>query len=205
MGRVRIRGARADDVAAIYDICVRTADAGGDASALHDDLDLPGHVWAGAYVALEPEHGYVLVAEDDRPVGYVVGALDSRVFERRCEQEWWPGLRARYPLGSGETERDRVEIGFIHSPPVASDEVVVDYPSHLHIDLLPEAQGQGAGRRLIERLARSLAAGGSSGVHLGVAARNEKACAFYERVGFTEFARSDDTVTYVMPLSPTSR
>jgi ribosomal protein S18 acetylase RimI-like enzyme len=189
----------------MYDICVRTADAGGDARHLHADPDLPGHVWAGAYVALEPEHAFVLVVDDDRPIGYVIGALDSRSFEARCEQEWWPHLRRRYPLGSGTTERDRLEIGFIHAPPIAADDVAVDFPSHLHIDLLPEAQGRGAGRRLVDTLVASLAADGSHGLHLGVAVRNENARAFYERVGFTEFSRTDDTVTFVMPLPPGSR
>lgn len=189
----------------MYDICVRTADAGRDARHLHGDPDLPGHVWAGAYVALEPEHAFVLVGDDDVPIGYVIGALDTRAFEHRCEQTWWPPLRDRYPLGSGTTERDRLEIGFIHAPPLAADDVVAHYPSHLHIDLLPDAQGRGAGRRLIETLADSLAADGSPGLHLGVASRNENARAFYERVGFIEFTRTDDTVTYVMPLPPTAR
>ena len=185
----------------MYDICVRTADAGGDARSFHGDPDLPGHVWAGAYVALEPEYAFVLVNDGDVPVGYVIGALDSRSFEARCERDWWPSLRERYPLGSGATERDRTEIGFVHAPPLAADEVVAGYPSHLHIDLLPEAQGRGAGRRLIETLTASLAADGSRGVHLGVAMQNENARAFYERVGFAEFARTDDTVTFVMPLA----
>ncbi|MEQ9164008.1 MAG: N-acetyltransferase, partial [Ilumatobacter fluminis] len=200
---------RSDDMAAMYDICVRTADAGGDARPLHSDPDLPGHVWAGAYVTLEPEHAFVLVDGDgddgDVPIGYVIGALDSRSFEARCERAWWPSLRKRYPVAWGETERDRLEIGFIHAPPTASDEVVADYPSHLHIDLLPAAQGRGAGRRLIETLVASLSADGSPGVHLGVAVRNENARAFYERVGFTEVARTADTVTFVMPLPPRSR
>lgn len=195
-----IRQVRAGDMAAVYDICVRTADAGKDASHLHSDVDLPGHVWAGAYVTLEPEHGFVLVDDEDRPTGYVVGALDSRSFEERCEREWWPPLRERYPVGSGETERDRVEIGFIHHPPTADEAIVADYPSHLHIDLLPEAQGKGAGRRMIDTLTAALAAGGSSGVHLGVTLHNENARAFYERVGFTEVARTDDTAYYAMPL-----
>ena len=46
--------------------------------------------------------------------------------------------------------------------------VVARYPSHLHIDLLPRAQGQGHGRLLIESLLDLLRAEGSGGVHLGV-------------------------------------
>jgi hypothetical protein len=38
------------------------------------------------------------VAEDAAGVGgYVVGALDSLIFERQLDQDWWLRLRPRYP------------------------------------------------------------------------------------------------------------
>jgi len=58
------------------------------------------------------------------------------------------------------------------------------YPSHLHIDLLPTAQGRGRGRALMERLLEALRRDGSAGVHLGVAAANARAIGFYEHLGF---------------------
>ena len=80
-----IRHVRAGDRDAVYDICLRTADAGDDGTHLYTDPRLPGHVWAGAYMALEPEHGFV-VDDDDRVVGYILGALDSRRFEAQLER-----------------------------------------------------------------------------------------------------------------------
>ena len=91
-----IRQALADDRDALYDICVRTADSGGDARPLYRNHELLGELWVGPYLALAP--GLAFVAEDgDGVVGYVLGAEDTREFEEACERDWWPALRARYP------------------------------------------------------------------------------------------------------------
>ncbi|MGK0618858.1 GNAT family N-acetyltransferase [Meiothermus cerbereus] len=58
------------------------------------------------------------------------------------------------------------------------------YPAHLHIDLLPRAQGRGLGRRLMEVFLARLRELGVPGVHLGVGQRNAGALAFYQRMGF---------------------
>jgi ribosomal protein S18 acetylase RimI-like enzyme len=60
------------------------------------------------------------------------------------------------------------------------------YPAHLHIDLLPENQGQGLGRTLLDTLRSALAARGVPGVHLGMDPANTRARAFYDRYGFHE-------------------
>ena len=60
-----------------------------------------------------------------------------------------------------------------------------EYPAHLHIDLLPEAQGQSWGRRLIQTLVEALREQGVSGLHLVAGSDNAGALAFYPRVGFT--------------------
>ena len=108
VGELVIRQVGAADAAAIYEICLRTADAGADASTLHRDPSLPGHVWAGAYPVLEPDHAFVLVAGDPsmRVVGYVLGAPDTAVFEQRLERDWWPPLRERYPRDGARRNPD---------------------------------------------------------------------------------------------------
>lgn len=62
---------------------------------------------------------------------------------------------------------------------------VADHPAHLHIDLLPETQGQGLGRQLIETLFAELTRRGVRGLHLGIDPNNTGAAAFYERLGMT--------------------
>ncbi len=196
-----IRSVRATDRDAVYEICLRTADAGEDGSHLYSDLELPGHIWAGPYVALEPEHGFVVVDDADQAIGYILAARDTLAFEARLEQEWWPALRLHYPLDVARPAAgDRLAVHLLHHPPRVDDTVVAEYPSHLHIDLLPVAQGQGAGRRLVERLATSLRDAGSRGVHLGVSSRNTRAIGFYRNLGLDELVNDEHHLVFGMRL-----
>lgn len=181
---MEIRPATIADLPALYEVCLRTGDAGGDASGQFDDPDLLGSVYVGPYVTLEGTSA--LVGVDAEGVGaYVLAALDTADFEAACERDWWPALRQRHPLdGSPTAGRDREVIAHIHRPPVMAASVVEHYPAHLHIDLLPRMQGGGNGRRMIEALLAELRQAGVSGVHLGVAARNVGAIGFYEHLGF---------------------
>ncbi len=198
-----IRPARVDDpheVSALYNICLRTGDCGQDATALYRDPRLLGEVYLGAYLRLAPTLAFVLTDEDDTPVGYTVGTVDTVAFDAECERLWWPALRDRYPLGESpgapESEasesRDAALVDLIHLPPLTDRETIRDYPAHLHIDLLPQAQGGGRGRRLIEHLLAVLHAGGAPGVHLNVAPANQRAIGFYEHLGFRRLDPRDD-------------
>jgi ribosomal protein S18 acetylase RimI-like enzyme len=182
---VTIRCAVAADRAALYEICLLTGDAGGDASGLYSQRDLIGELWVGPYLALEPEHAFV--ADDgEGAVGYVLGAADTARFEAACEERWWPRLRDRFPdpPTSGDLTPDEQLHRWIHRPPRTPAAVLADYPAHLHIDLLPRAQGAGVGRRLIDTLLAALRRDGVRGVHLGVAAANHRAMGFYAHLGF---------------------
>ena len=187
MALLPLRPARTTDpteVDRLYDICLRTGADGGDASARFSDPRLLGEIYLGAYLAFEP--GLAFVADDGTgAVGYVIGAADTREFEARCEREWWPALRERYPLDSFPAESlDGSLVAQIHSPGAAEQDVVDLYPAHLHVDLLPQAQGGGNGRRLLETLFDALRERGVQGVHLGVSETNASAIGFYEHLGF---------------------
>ena len=77
-----------------------------------------------------------------------------------------------------------------HHPDYFCPEPYEAYPSHLHIDLLPRAQGRGHGRRMIEQMMGMLRRRGSPGAHLGVSMLNSRAQAFYSHLGFRELARA---------------
>lgn len=182
----KIRTYQPGDEQALYDICLLTGDSGADASALYRDPRLLGEVYVGPYLRFAPSHAMVGV-DPSGVAGYVLGVVDTRAFEARCEDSWWPALRARYPLSRfPEDTPDGRIVRLIHKPPVASPDVVERYPAHLHIDLLPRIQGVGDGRRLLTALLDSLAAAGAPGVHLGVGLANQRAVGFYRRMGFTE-------------------
>lgn len=168
----------------MYRVCLLTGDAGTDATPVYRDPDLLGHVYAAPYPVADPTLTWV-VTDDEGVVGYVVGTDDSQAFARWQEAHWWPALRERYPLRPAQDgTRDHELLRTVHHGGEYAAEVTDRYPAHLHIDLLPRAQGQGLGRVLITTLADALRDRGVPGLHLGVAAENAGAIAFYGRVGF---------------------
>ena len=179
-----LRPATIADLPALYEVCLRTGDAGDDATGQFDDPDLLGSVYVGPYVVLDGT--IALVGVDAEGIGaYVLAALDTPTFEAACERDWWPPLRERHRLpDQPNARRDHEVIAHIHRPPVMPASVVEWYPAHLHIDLLPRMQGSGNGRRMIEALVAELQRSGVSGVHLGVATENRRAIGFYEHLGF---------------------
>jgi ribosomal protein S18 acetylase RimI-like enzyme len=191
-----IRPYRPADLESLYDICLRTGASGEDASDMVEDPRLFGEIYAAPYGVLEPEHAFVLDDGTGAAVGYVLGALDTVAFEAKAEAEWWPPLRAAHPDRAGGARLDDLLISLIHHRSVHDLDVVAEYPSHLHIDLLPEAQGQGWGRRLLDTLFDVLRRDGSPGVHWGVSTRNERAIGFYRHLGCEELRSDPVTLTF---------
>lgn len=192
-----IRPYRDSDLEALYAVCLQTGDSGKDASQLYQDPKLLGHLYAAPYALLEPELAFVL--EDDKGVcGYVLAAFDSGVFYHRMQTEWLPLILPQYPNPLGDWQslnRDEKLIRTLYQVDEELDEELMrDYPSHLHIDLLPRAQKQGQGKRMIQTLEASLLAKGSKGVHLGLGIRNDNAFAFYQHLGFKELKREQGTI-----------
>lgn len=189
------------DLDALYRICLRTGAAGGDATDLVNDGRLIGEIWAAPYALLEPDLAFVLEDTNGEVVGYVLGSLDAVGFEDRCESEWWPAVRHRHVLVENGDRIDDLLIALIHNRPQPRHDLVTEFPSELHIDLLPEAQGRGHGRRMIETLLAALADLGSLGVHLGVSAENLNAIGFYRALGFVEFDFDGVSHTFVRSLT----
>jgi len=184
----RIRPFRPGDEPALVDICLKTADAGADATGILDDDDLWAEIFVLPYVARHPEFAFVVETDDGRVVGYTVGAPDSAAFEEWFATEWWPRHAVRWPRPhGGQTAADSRQDGILryaYSRAGGAQPFGDEYPAHLHIDLLPETQGQGLGRRLIETLEAALREAGVTGLHLVASADNTGAIAFYPRVGF---------------------
>ncbi|MEE4492206.1 GNAT family N-acetyltransferase [Streptomyces sp. BE230] len=198
-----IRAARTDDAAEtdrLYDICLRTAASGKDATGSFEDPRLPGDIFTGPYLRYAPDLAWVLARAGEPASGYVLGVADTVAFEETLEREWWPALRARY---SGAPSRDGSADAFarkwIDRPPTASADVVAAYPAHLHIDLLPEAQGGGNGSRLIHTLLGALRTRGVPGVHLGVGKANAAAVGFYRHLGFEELV--EEPAAFVLGMN----
>ena len=180
-----IRAYRPTDLDSVYDICVRTADAGGDARGRYSSDRLVGDIFAAPYVVLEPEHAHLLDDGHGRAVGYILGTADTPTFVRRYREEWLPRTADRY---TGDDPRDRDFLELHHHPERMLVPELAGHPAHLHIDLLPEWQGRGFGRGLMAAFLAGLREAGVARVHLGMNPANTAARAFYARLGFTDIA-----------------
>ena len=124
-------------------------------------------------------------------MGYVLGAHDTRAFEAHARADWFPHVRAPYANPpapeTGATDADKKFIRILYDPPAAPDAAVAYSPAHLHIDILPEYQRQGWGRRLIARVVAYLRdERGLERMWLGLDPRNDAAKKFYEALGYKE-------------------
>ena len=187
-----IRPARTGDAPGAYYVCLKTGDYGKDGEPFYrEDPDALGRIFVGPYLVFEPELSLVL--EDNQGIcGYALGAFDSHQFFARYEAEWRRELCANHPRPTGDPirwTRSQQIHALYYEPDYFCPEPYETYPSHLHIDLLPRAQGQGFGRQMLEQVIDKLRQRGSPGAHLGVSVPNQVALGFYQRLGFSELTR----------------
>jgi ribosomal protein S18 acetylase RimI-like enzyme len=143
---------------------------------------LLGQYYAAPYFFHDP--ALCFIAEDQGlPQGYILATSDTAAFNQWMEEVWLPPLRRRYPepYPHAKSPFERHLVSLLHQPLTAPP---VSYPAHLHIDLLPAIQGQGAGKLLMRTLLDALSRRGCPGVHLGVGNSNPGAIAFYQKAGF---------------------
>lgn len=179
---LKLRPVLPRDTDHLYAISLATGAAGGDASHLYRDGRMIGHIYSAPYATLSPETGFV-VEDDGGVAGYIVGTFDTRAFEARLENEWWPALRAVYVSPAGDPEgwdADQRRAFMFHHPIPAPVEVVDRFPAHLHMNLLARIQGKGVGTSLLDRWVSSARAAGVNGIHIAVNATNDAGLRFWE-------------------------
>ena len=194
-----IRRYHRTDLSSLYKICLLTANNGSDASLLLKDSDLVGHLYAAPYTFFEPNLCFILL-KDAMPCGYILGTQNSIKFQERCEKEWFPELRKRYPLlNEKDCSLQASLIRNLHQKNVFINEIN-DFIAHLHIDILPICQGKGFGRQLIQKFLDQLQVYGVKGVHLIVSKENVSAIGFYKHIGFQELREIGDSIVFVKEI-----
>ena len=191
-----IRKYHITDLSSLYKICLLTANNGSNASLLLKDSDLVGHLYAAPYAFFEPNLCFILL-KDAMPCGYILGTQNSIKFQERCEKEWFPELRKRYPLlNENDCSLQASFIRNLHQRHVFINEIN-DFIAHLHIDILPICQGKGFGRQLIQKFLDQLQVYGVKGVHLIVSKENVSAIGFYKHIGFQELRKIGESIAFV--------
>lgn len=146
---ISLRKATEADAPPLSRICLLTCNAGKSGEGLYDHPELPGLVYALPYVKLPPTYGFVMVVDETKEVvGYILGATDTRVFERIATEEWWPPLKLKYPIeGPNKIQgkaADEQYAKLIHNMYIADEPCIKFSPAHLHIDILDEYQRKGS-------------------------------------------------------------
>lgn len=178
-------------------------------SAAHEPaIDLVPLIFALPYVLLYPEYTFILDSGHGDCVGYCLAAPCTATYLERYKSEYLPTLdRTRYPpppptpglVAGNEIERAgktgnvaAALLQRLYNPDEALlhrqwPELLIEYPAHLHIDILPEYQGGGGGRSLMRALMAKLKEDRVRGIHLMKSGDNKGAEIFYNRVGFNRF------------------
>ncbi len=184
MAELRVRPYRREDRAALRRICHETGYMGESAAWFWRDLESFADLFSGYYTDREPESALV-VESGERVLGYLLGCVDSSRVTPPAALLRRHLLRRGIALRPGTAGflwrsifdlcRDRGAPEELRDP---------RWPAHLHIDLLPEARGQGIGAALMRRWLERLVGLGSPGCHLGSFGQNRNAIGFFERMGF---------------------
>ena len=177
------------DLARLREICVLTGASGGDATGLYSSDDLLPDLFLEPYVTFAP--GWAWVVELEHLIqGYLVAVSDTRAFTSWWADTWTPWFATMHPHPEQPySDEERLVMRGYHPGEIEIAEID-DYPAHLHVDLLPAAQGQGWGKNLVGRLRSELADVGVPRVYASLDAGNVAAPGFYERIGFTELPSS---------------
>ena len=164
-----IRTFRESDLDALREICVETSSL-----PLNDEKDRQFLLlmFCDSYV----EYGkcFVAVDENDRPVGYILLAENTRLFFKNFRKHILPQIKElgfKYCLNANG-------MVFLHKL------CVFFAPSHLHIDLTESARRQGVGTNLMNTLKNHLATQNIKSVQLTCGSKNKAAISFYKKNGF---------------------
>lgn len=180
----------------LVEICWRTGFMGESLEGLgrFEDRRLFALLFVLQFPRSWPELVWVAVQGEpgrERAVGYIVGAADAAAQARAAARlSWRWRILARALLISSwrhpESFRQLLGFGRAEGRILWEEEGYrrEDYPACLHINLLPECQGRGAGGRLMEALLAELRRRNIGGVHLETSDRNLKALPFYRKLGF---------------------
>ena len=197
---IDIRQAQQADLPYIYDICLRTGLSGKDASSAVSDKYMIGQYFAAPYIYYEIDLCLV-VTKDSIPMGYIVGTSNSSAFYSWMNSNWLPQIRRMYPEGMKPVSNfESFIIKTIHKDCFLAD-FLKEYPAHLHIDILPQLQGQGTGKKLMAEFIDILKIKNSAGLHLSVGEKNVRAIKFYEKSGFSHLLTKSAAVFMAAKLS----
>ncbi len=174
----------------IIQICWKTGYMGDDAAPFFNDRYLFGLLFCLYYTDYEPENCFIAVCtKSDKAVGYILSSLNSELQELRFKKRIVPRIIIRLFVFSiwRYHKSFRLVLGWrrqTEESEIDTQTLYLNYPAHLHIDVLEKFQRQGIGTKLVMQLEHYLKFKGIKGVHLGTSSYNSQALTFYKKMGY---------------------
>ena len=191
---IEIRQCTLEDIQYIYEISYATGLDGGPANEVCKDPLKVGHYFSAPYLHFEIDICFVATV-DNIPKGYVLGTTDTIKYTNWLNSTWLPKIRTQYDFGTSDNLHPlEAFLNDVIQNDTKIDKDLIPYPGHLHIDILPELQGRGMGRKLMETFFKRCREKEVSKVHLVVSKDNPGAMAFYKKMGMYEICDYDDSL-----------
>lgn len=130
------------------------------------------------YIDFEPEHGFVIVDEFDKPVGYILCSVNRERFD-----DLYPTYIAKLKHFDRKMYSEHAKLF------KQTTNLPEGYTARFAISVLPSFQGKGRGKALVQRLIEHLRGMEIDGTHIVVS--SPSVAAFCERVGLERLLRVD--------------
>lgn len=137
-------------------------------------LDSVAVIYNDYFTEYEPENIFVAVNEDDIPVGYVICSSNFSLFREKMLGDIRSRVKNTYAPSLLMLYASLISVMTAPKP----------YRTHLHIDILPEAQRQGLGTKLIDALCGHLRSRGIKNVSVMTISTASMGYKFYTKYGF---------------------
>ncbi|MHA1270456.1 MAG: GNAT family N-acetyltransferase [Candidatus Helarchaeota archaeon] len=193
---ILIRECRKSDWRGIMEVCYRTGYMGEDVESHFGDKYLFGLMFCLYYPWYEWWNGFV-AESNGKIVGYILGSNDTkrqsknfnkkmiwRILFRLIFISWWRYNGVLRTLVHLVSMIPKVMNGSVEWEAPWLGETEIEYPAHLHIDILESYQRRGIGSELMKKFEDKLKSIGVKGIHLETSTGNKKAIPFYKKQGF---------------------
>ncbi|MFC4639200.1 GNAT family N-acetyltransferase [Deinococcus hohokamensis] len=185
---VQVRPVRPGDEVALGRVAYQTGFFGESAEHYFPDAGLFADLWVRPYLHGAGAACFVAVGPGEEVLGYVLGAPGPARYRRALwrvgRTRLRPRLRRLDPALRASL-RHLIRLARFPGPRADSRQ----FPAHLHLNLLPQARGQGVGAALLTAHLDGLRALGVPGVQLSTTTENRAALRLYRRFGFREAGR----------------
>ncbi len=185
--RMEIRPYKPNDKENVRFVCLNSD---GPCKSSKRGINFALAVYCDYYIENEPENCFVATDENDKAIGYIISTENFDKFKEIYIKDYYTRIK------KWEYRRRKSALRAIASQEKYKEE----YPAHLHIDILPEYQHMGLGRKLMDKLCDNLRNKGVKGVMFTVWHKNYNAIKFYEKYGFQLIETKETTLVYGMKL-----